>query len=265
MLTKKDIINKNKYVIVDKTLAQKAYKRDNIINKEILLYVNNVPQYFKIIGVIEGQNTGIKGIYNEQIPDFLYIPYTTASYIKNSDNIDQIFIKTSKDKDSEKLKKQISYFLTKKNNGENLFDIQNMNSYKEKINIIIKQITLLLSFIAAISLIVAGVGVVNIMLSIVSERKKEIGICKAIGANNSQIALLFLTEALIISIIGGIVGIILGGGLSVLLLTILKIQIIIKSSSIILSQLIAILTGVLFGIIPAIKASRLNPIDAFKE
>ncbi|MBR7083723.1 MAG: FtsX-like permease family protein, partial [Oscillospiraceae bacterium] len=158
-------------------------------------------------------------------------------------------------------------------------EVQSMQTYMDMINTVINVVTIAISIIAAISLIVGGVGVMNIMLVSITERTKEIGVRKALGAQNSAIRMQFVVEAILLCLIGGIIGIILGilGGVLIgYVAEILVSQfyseyaelftITIQPSipAIIIAVAFSILTGVFFGYYPANKAAKMNPIDALR-
>jgi macrolide transport system ATP-binding/permease protein len=124
--------------------------------------------------------------------------------------------------------------------------------------------SLLLGSIAAISLLVGGIGIMNIMLVSVSERTREIGLRKAIGATNKDIMIQFLIEAILMSFIGGIVGILLGGGISMLITLFAGWAVKVSWFSIILATTFSLIVGVAFGLWPAQKASKLDPIEALR-
>jgi len=151
-----------------------------------------------------------------------------------------------------------------KKNPEEAFDIRNMADIKSTMEATMQTLSLLLGSIAAISLLVGGIGIMNIMLVSVTERTREIGLRKAIGANNKDIMVQFLIESVLMSLIGGITGVILGIGASEAMYLIAGWAVRISVSSIFLATAFSCIVGVLFGIWPAHKASQLNPIEALR-
>jgi putative ABC transport system permease protein len=125
-------------------------------------------------------------------------------------------------------------------------------------------LSVFVSFVASVSLFVGGIGVMNIMLVSVTERIREIGLRKAIGAKNKDILLQFLIESIILTVSGGIIGILLGSVSALLISNALGLVLIIKVSILLVSITVSMLIGVIFGVYPASKASKLNPIDALR-
>jgi macrolide transport system ATP-binding/permease protein len=144
------------------------------------------------------------------------------------------------------------------------FQIFNMSDIKKTLEATTQTMSLLLGAIAAISLLVGGIGIMNIMLVSVTERTREIGLRKAIGANNKDIMTQFLIEAVLMSLIGGLAGVILGSGSAVIITLVAKWSVRVSLSSIILSTVFSLVIGVVFGLWPARQASRLNPIEALR-
>ena len=149
--------------------------------------------------------------------------------------------------------------------GKNAISIENFNDYMGQINQILSYITVFVVFVAAISLLVGGIGVMNIMLVSVTERTREIGIRKALGARTGSIMLQFLSESAIITLLGGMIGIALGmaGAYGVCALIGFKAQV--SLPVILLASLFSSAVGIFFGIYPAKKAAKLSPIDALRH
>ena len=147
---------------------------------------------------------------------------------------------------------------------EDDFNVRNLTSLMETMNETTTMITLLLGSIAGISLIVGGIGIMNIMMVSVTERTREIGIRKAIGATYNSIMMQFLIESTMISILGGIIGIFLGIGLAQAISKFGNFTTVISSESIIASFGFSLFVGVFFGMLPARKAAKLDPIDALR-
>jgi macrolide transport system ATP-binding/permease protein len=154
------------------------------------------------------------------------------------------------------------HHLTK--NEEDSFQIRNMADIKNTLEATTRTMSLLLGAIAAISLLVGGIGIMNIMLVSVTERTREIGLRKAIGATNKDIMVQFLIESVLMSFIGGIVGIVLGSGVSMLITMFAGWTVRVSSFSIILATTFSLIVGIAFGLWPAHKASQLDPIEALR-
>jgi macrolide transport system ATP-binding/permease protein len=147
---------------------------------------------------------------------------------------------------------------------ESSFQIRNMADIKNALESTTKTMSLLLGSIAAISLLVGGIGIMNIMLVSVSERTREIGLRKAIGATNKDVMVQFLIEAILMSFLGGVAGVLLGSGISMLITTFAGWEVRVSLFSITLATTFSLIVGVAFGLWPAQKASKLDPIEALR-
>jgi macrolide transport system ATP-binding/permease protein len=139
-----------------------------------------------------------------------------------------------------------------------------MAEIREMITSTTRTMSLLLGIVAAISLFVGGIGIMNIMLVSVKERIKEIGLRKAIGARRKDILIQFLIESSLLTLAGGVLGVLLGAGISILISVLANWSIMISASAIFMSTFFSILIGIGFGLWPAVQASRLNPIEALR-
>ena len=144
------------------------------------------------------------------------------------------------------------------------FDVRNMEEIRNMVASTGRTMAMLLLFIAAISLLVGGIGIMNIMLVSVTERTREIGLRKAVGAGRSDILAQFLTESLAISVTGGAIGVLLGWAISMAVSWIAEWNVMIAPTSVLLAVGFSAIVGVVFGLWPAVKAARLNPIDALR-
>jgi len=168
----------------------------------------------------------------------------------------------------EDAQKEISRLIIKQHrlnkDGEDSFQIRNMSDIKNALETTTRTMSLLLGAIAAISLLVGGIGIMNIMLVSVSERTREIGLRKAIGANNKDVMLQFLIEAILMSLIGGVTGIVLGAGISILITYFAGWAVKVSTASVVLATTFSLAVGIVFGLWPAHKASQLDPIEALR-
>ncbi|WP_273718681.1 MULTISPECIES: MacB family efflux pump subunit [Bartonella] len=224
-----------------------------------IVHLGNVPA--RIIGVVDPQNNG--GSSNTLQ---IYLPYTTVqTRFLGTTQVRAIMVKIADEVDSHLAETMVKRFLIMRHGGEDFF-IRNSEFFRERIMESTHILTLLVSSIAAISLIVGGIGVMNIMLVTVSERINEIGVRMAVGARQSDILQQFLIEAILVCVIGGGLGILFGfsiGGLFLLFKA--PIHLVYTIDSILLSLTFSTLIGICFGFSPARQASRLDPVVALSR
>jgi putative ABC transport system permease protein len=264
MFTKTDIDKHAMVCLVDDTFAINFFKRTNITGKKVTVFLGNNYKELLIKGVVTSGSSILKNLVGSYMPYFIYVPYTTAQDLRGQTGYDQIAIKTVSDKDIDSVGQHIVNVLSNQD-GQGEFVANNMFAQKERLSELLNIVTLIISAVGAISLIVAGLGIMTVMTVSVSERTREIGIKKAIGAKKNVILLEFLFEALAISFLGGIIGILAGAGLSYLASAILHFTFSVRIDSVLLSTGFAVLIGVLFGVNPAVKASRLKPVEALRH
>jgi macrolide transport system ATP-binding/permease protein len=223
-----------------------------------VIIVDKVP--LRIIGVVETQ-TGF-GPGNNQAN--IYMPYTTAmDRILGRNYLSQITVRVADTADMDTAQAQIEGLLTRLHDGKEDFFVQNTNTIRDTIESTTATLTLLVSSIALISLIVGGIGVMNIMLVSVSERTKEIGVRMAVGARRGDILQQFLTEAVLVCIVGGVIGIGLSYALGFILTSAVpQARLSYSTLSIVAAVLSSSLIGMVFGFMPARSAAKLDPVQA---
>ena len=259
-LSEKNVQNRERVAVVGKTVVKNLFGDEDPVGKEIR--VKNIP--FRIIGVLNSKGSGAMG--NDQ-DDMVIIPYTTAmERVDGIDYLRMIYVVGKDENGIDRLQSDIENLLRVRHGikDTNLddFNIQNMNSIMETMEETTGTLTLFLGAVAAISLVVGGIGIMNIMLVSVTERTREIGVRKALGATYNVIVTQFLIEAIVISLMGGIIGIILGIGSSKLIGMASGMSTVISIPTIVMSFAFSVAIGLVFGIYPARKAAKLNPIDA---
>ena len=259
-LSNKNIQNRERVAVVGKTVAKNLFGDENPVGAEIR--VKNIP--FRVIGVLNSKGSGAMG--NDQ-DDMVIIPYTTAmERVDGIDYLRMLYVVAKDENGIDRLQSDIENLLRVRHGikDTNLddFNIQNMNSIMETMEETTGTLTLFLGAVAAISLVVGGIGIMNIMLVSVTERTREIGIRKALGATYFVIVTQFLIEAVVISLMGGLIGIALGIGASKLISLASGMSTVISVPTIVLSFAFSMAIGLVFGIYPARKAAKLNPIDA---
>ena len=214
----------------------------------------------KIIGLAEESNN----MYQTSLK--LWTPYTTLMQrISGEKHIDSLTVKVKDEVESQTAEKSVISLLSAKH-GKKDFFIMNSDTIKQTITSTTNTLTLLISSIALISLVVGGIGVMNIMLVSVTERTKEIGVRMAIGAKQRNILQQFLIEAILICLLGGVIGILLAGTIITLFNTLgSNFKMLLSLESVVLAVFFSTLIGVVFGYMPAKNASKLNPIVALSQ
>ena len=227
------------------------------------IYVSGLP--FSIVGRYEEDSGGgIAAIFSGK-PDIM-IPYTTALSVNNSNEVNSFTVYLADGVDSETAKSSTEDVMDQIFDfEEDCFTVTSMASIEETMNTMLGMMSSLLAGIASIALIVGGIGIMNMMLTTVTERTVEIGLKKALGAIPWQIQAQFLIESFTLSILGGLLGVILGLALSFGLCRMLGADFVLNGGAIALGVGFSAAVGIIFGWAPARKASRLNPIDALRS
>lgn len=259
--TSEENSKRKRVALIGKTVLEKLFGTENPIGKSIKLSGSR----FEVIGVLKEK--GSNGFRDED--DIVIIPLETGmKRLFGKRYISSIRVKVKNEDQIDTVEESLRQFIIQKYKLEQeteSFNIRNMASFQEALSGTTKVMSLLLAVIASISLFVGGIGIMNIMLVSVTERTKEIGLRKAIGAGGQVILFQFLIESVIISLVGGLIGISLGVGMSYLVTIFSGWQTNVTLSSVILASLFSFVVGVIFGIWPAKKAAELEPIDALRH
>lgn len=264
MVNQQDIRSYSNVCLVDESFAKNAYARNNIIGKKIQISCNGTLEEFEVIGIIKTGSGLLQNFMGNYIPTFVYVPYTTFQHSLGRESFDQIVVKVKEDSDLEEAGKQIVASLEQYNSVQNAFAANNLAKQRDDLSNMLEIITLILTAVGAISLLVASLSIMTVMLVSVNERTREIGIKKAIGASRSSIMVEFLFEAILISLIGCLTGLLLGYAISASGATLMGITFPLNSKIILPSMAFSLVTGIVFGVYPAYKASKLAPVDALR-
>jgi putative ABC transport system permease protein len=269
--TERDVHAAAKVCVIGQTLVAKLFQTTNPIGKIVRL--KNIP--FQIIGVLEAKGASIVGQDQDNI---VVVPYTTVKKRLSGspfNNVDQILVSARSVNRMPEVEAEIRSLLHERHHirpGDlDDFTVRNTSEIANALGAVTGIMTLLLAAIASVSLLVGGVGIMNIMLVSVTERTREIGIRMAVGARARDILRQFLIEAILLSSVGGLVGIALGIGASMGITAVInsitsgsRWPVVISVNAIVIALIFAAAVGVFFGYYPARKASRLDPIDALR-
>lgn len=255
-----DLAEANNIIVLGTELVSELFPNNNPLGKRVKFNYQNRTLLFTVVGVMEEKSTGgPMGNLNDQA----YIPRTTyMNKISDSNYVSGFTAQAKSSKVASEAVSQIEYFLTKATGDQDEFNIMSQDQILDTINDVTNSMTMMLGGIAAISLIVGGIGIMNIMLVSVTERTKEIGIRKALGAKKKNILTQFLIESLALSGIGGILGIGLGYIGAYIISQFAGWPFMVSTLSVIIAFSFALLVGLFFGIYPAMKAADLDPVDA---
>jgi putative ABC transport system permease protein len=254
-----------KACVLGSEVKKNLFEDEDAVGK--VIRINRIP--FRVLGVLKSKGES-GGWFNRD--DMISVPYTTAmKRLMGRDYLSSIDIQAVSMEKTQEAQRQIEELLRIRHKiapgAEDDFQVRNMSEIAEGAAEATNIMTILLGSIASISLLVGGIGIMNIMLVSVTERIREIGIRMAVGAREKDILLQFLTEAVVLSVMGGLIGIFFGVGLSKLLVHVpvfSQFKTAVSPSAIALAFLFSASVGIFFGFYPARKASRLDPIEALR-
>jgi putative ABC transport system permease protein len=260
--TDADVRTAARVIVIGQTLADTLYPGSDPIGQDIR--VSNLP--FRVVGVMAGKGQDPQGRDQD---DIAFAPYTTVQKkVLGRDRVQIAYVSAISQDATYTAQSQISDLLRQRHKltgGEpDDFTVRNMTDIAEAANETSRTMTILLACIAGVSLLVGGIGIMNIMLVSVTERTREIGIRMAIGARSSAVRSQFLIESIVLSLMGGTVGILLGIGLSLAIPAMLGWPTLVSTMAIIGSVIFSAAVGIFFGYYPARKAAALDPIEALR-
>lgn len=254
-IVQSDIDNREKVAVIGTEVASTLWGNYNVVGQTISLNGTN----FKVVGLLEEKGSSSSGSNDNQI----IIPLTTAQRFLKSKDIRTFYVEASSSDLVNTAVTNLNLFLMRKyNNDTNSFRVFNQTDLLSTVGQTTNNMTVMLGGIAGISLLVGGIGIMNIMLVSVTERTREIGIRKAIGAKRKDILIQFLVESAFLSFLGGALGVLLGFLGSSLLTKFMSMTISISGTVVLIAVGFSMGVGIIFGLYPANKASKLRPIEA---
>ena len=250
-----DVADKSRVCVIGTYLQKELFDGQNALGESIKINGKK----FEVVGVLEEKADSEEGSSD----DVIYIPYTIAQKMSWNGRVTMYFFSATDTDHSEKAVSVIKSALYKVFQNENAYTVMAMAEMIDQINEITGMMSTALAGIAGISLLVGGIGIMNIMLVSVTERTREIGIRKSLGATPWDIMSQFVVEAITTGALGGVIGILLGGAIS-FAVTLFNISSKISFPAIVISFSFSVIIGIVFGYFPAKKAARLNPIEALR-
>jgi putative ABC transport system permease protein len=269
-ITESDIDSAARVAVVGSTVVERLFGDKTVDPVGRILRIND--RVFTIVGALEERSSSFFGDEN----DVVFIPLSTAqtrlSQARTKDGgfrVDVLHIQAVSKEAMESAKREIERYLTEAHDiqfqGEQDFQIINQADLLTSLGRITGILTIFLGMIAGISLLVGGIGIMNIMLVSVTERTREIGLRKAVGARGRDILTQFLIESLVLSFVGGIFGILVGGGAAILGGRLLpQLELTLSLDAVLLATVVSSFVGIFFGLYPASRAARMRPIDALR-
>ncbi|MFO7636926.1 MAG: ABC transporter permease [Clostridia bacterium] len=251
-----DVQNSNAVAVVGRKVVSEMFPYTDPLGE--IIVVKGIP--FLIIGILEEQGMTFAGDMDKVI----YIPQSYASVFYPQQRRATYYVASESEEFIDITKNQMESYLSRMLPSSRLYSLTSQTQMLDILNQVMGLLTSLLAGIAAISLLVGGIGIMNIMLVTVRERTKEIGIRKALGANRSHILFQFLTEAVIVTLIGGIIGLLVSALGAALISSLAGFRISVGLDSVLLAISFSIAIGLFFGIYPANKAGKMEPVEALR-
>lgn len=263
-LRERDIEAGSNVVVIDDTAAEKLFRTTDAVGQKVTLSLSGNNANVTVIGVIKNPAGNLASSFRENMPGSVVIPITLNKKLLPNSKIGRLSIVLTDMDNSSEVSSKIVRLLEMRHNTVDRYTAEEGFKQLDTINNVLNMLTLVIGAIASISLIVGGIGVMNIMLVSVTERTREIGIRKALGATMRDIRMQFLTESLILCLIGGSIGMLLGITLGNLAGSIINVSAVVSTSIVLLAFLFSSAVGIFFGLYPANKAAKLDPIEALR-
>lgn len=262
-----DVSSRTKVVVVDEYFAKRYFNKVDVVGEIVKFKTPSGSNYnLKIIGVTKAENDLMAGMLdNENMPTYIYMPITTVQQMYNNNKrLDSIMVSLDNDVDYTDVGNRIVRALELSKGKEDIYMSYSTQDAQKIFSSIIGVISGVLLVIAVITLIVGGIGIINILLVSVTERIREIGIRKALGAQKKDIVLQFITESIIMTGISGLIGIVLGVIGGNIIAQVVNIPPVVDVPVIVMAFLGSVLLGLIFGVYPAKKAADLDPIESLR-
>ncbi|MBQ8170728.1 MAG: ABC transporter permease [Oscillospiraceae bacterium] len=264
LITGSDTAARSKVCVIDEAFALETYGRSNITGKHISLFLGGRYHEFEIIGIASTGLSGLQSMLTNIMPGFMYIPITTMQSLCGRSTYDKLAVKIKDMNNDGTVVENVKAALDTAGGCKDGYIINNLLSQKKQLDDILMIVTISLSLVAGISLVVSGISVMTTMMMSVGERTHEIGIKKSIGAKNSDICIEFLTESVLLTLMGSTAGIISGLVISLVGCLALGVPFSANWTALWISTAAAAVIGAVFGAYPAYKAATMKPVEALR-
>ncbi|MBE6757506.1 MAG: FtsX-like permease family protein [Ruminococcaceae bacterium] len=250
--------------VVDEAVALEAYGRTNAVGKTLTLTLDGTPMELTVVGVAKAGSSLLQSV-SGMIAGLVYLPYTTLQAASGREVFDQIAVKVAKETETDAVRERVVAALDRESGTQGAYTAENLAAQRERLGRLMDIVGLILTAVSAVSLVVAGMGMLTSMLTAVNERVREIGIKQALGAGGRRILTEFLAESLLLAAVGGAVGMVGGALAGTVGLRLFGITASLPWTRLLPIWLGTVSLGGLFGWYPARKAARLHPVEALRQ
>lgn len=264
LINNADTAARAKVCVIDEAFALESYGRSNIVGKKLKMFLGGKFHEFEIVGVAKSGLSSLQNMLANIMPNFMYIPITTMQSLCGRTTYDKIAVKLSDPNSDSAIVRRVTDRLDELHGCKDGYECNNLLAQKGQLDDIMNIVTTALSLVAGISLVVSGISVMTTMMMSVGERTREIGIKKAIGAKSRDICAEFLSESVIMTLIGSAAGIAFGLLTSFIGCAIAGTAFLMNVKSLLVSAGAAAVIGAVFGAYPAVKAAKMKPAEALR-
>lgn len=264
LINNSDTAARARVCVIDESFALETYGRSNVVGKTLRIFLGGKYHEFEIVGIAKSGLSSLQNMLSNIMPNFMYIPITTMQGLCGRTTYDKIAVKLADPNADQSMVRRVTNKLDELHGLKDGYECNNLLSQKGQLDDILSIVTTALSLVAGISLVVSGISVMTTMMMSVSERTREIGIKKAIGAKRRDICAEFLSESVIMTLIGSAAGMGLGLLTSFVGCTLCGAPFLVDLRSLLISAAAAAAIGAVFGAYPAAKAAKMKPADALR-